>query len=860
MFSQFHSIAAERLRRGRPLLVAVLVLGWVMPAAAEPSLAEAVANLNAEDFRVREDAEAVLRGLKPEEEATLVELTGSSDPEVAFRARRALMYVRLGMNGGFPEDLARQIASLPEQSRRESSATMARVLGLHPLPLLTVAGLHTELLNGAYKYNRVEPMQLSALSEAIIATAANRNQPVEMAKLRPEIYHNETLACLVTGYARLSANNFGAILPTYAKWVEKRPALVAMLNGPAVQLEMARITSLGKDPAQQIPRLLTLARNFPNPSEQRKVVLARMVQLLRATSDFPLESLDRDQGYTLFAALEENWDPQMDVSGYKKFRQRFPGPHPTPEASTLEAIYTLDTEGVNAALAMALRQPKDHAAVWLGTYLQSHPEAIPNPFVIPEVKKGQRRHAHLAPFLNALVPLRSLPEMEANPKAMATFEALLRDENWLEAALQANVARLVFFQWIRQETLDTGVAKHLKEDTDLLRALGRLLVTKPESMGLINPANQKPISLQRILLGMLEVTPVPRPAADTVFQYAEEWQRVHPELWKTDAFRYELAKAESLAPNRTAGLHALIKAAANYPSDSPMFALANRSMRRYPEEALTFPTEKLNQQEGILFFRTFGIGNDAKRNFASAYLKFRKRFPEPLPEPEAMPLEAIAMLDAKQPNKAFGLALLQDATFAAQWTGEWINEHPDGLDKPLTLPNLGNHPSEHCDALLGAIAPYQTLDEARARPAQMKAIQTLLDTPEWLDAAVRGKNPKIVAFYFLLKNQLDDLLAKRVSGRAEFLTELGAILADHPEALATINPANQKPDDLKPLAQGIKRAGKNSIPPAVQKTLEKWEATHPGSTTAPAEPQPDPRNRGRGQMQFQMQLQIEEGW
>jgi len=835
-----------------------------MPAAASAlTFEEALANMANEDFTLREAGEDFLRTLSLDDIPRLEALMLSPDPEVAFRARRALLFVRLRLIDPFPQDLAKKIAILPETNRRETRATIDQLLGLQPLPLLTLAGLHSEILANPHLYSRVAGESLKALAEAIIFTASAKAQSLQIAEVRPQLYRDETLALLADGFAKRQGSNLEPIVAVYASWLAQRPQMLPMLTGAAVPLELARIQTEAPEPNTQIPQLLTLARTFPSISPQRKAVSARVTHLLRSNPGFPIDSLNRDDGYTLFAALEENWDPQMDVSSYRKFRQRFPDAHPNPESSTLEAIYLMEKEGVNASLALALNQPNDRAAVWLGTYLQANPESIPNPLVIPPFKKDQRRHAHTSPFLNAMVPLRDLNEMDSNPKAMAAFEALLRNDEWIDTALQANVGRLVYFQWIRDATLDAAIPKHLTGSTDRLRALGRLLVTKPDSMALINPAHQSPLDLQRILLGMLE-QPLPTAVAEVLFTHADEWVKLYPDMWKTDAFRFEIPRIESMAANRTEALHKLLSLATKYPNakpapdhgapQNPALGVLLRSIKRYPEEALTFATTKLTAEEGYLFFSTFGSTPEAKNTYAERYRAFRKRFTELPPEQESLPLEALIYLDAKQPDKAFALSMLQDSTVAAAWVGEWLNENPAALEKPLTLPFIGNHPRPHCDALLGSLAPYRTLAECDVHPNQMAALKILLDTPEWLDASVRGESLRLLCLHILLTGELDQMLAKRLSGQPKAVVQLGGLLAENPQLLATINPENQTAASLQPLVLGLSQA--NATPQQrseIDKAIQKWAKTIPEVLDAPAPVQTPQHERNQ---RFQMQLQI----
>jgi alkanesulfonate monooxygenase SsuD/methylene tetrahydromethanopterin reductase-like flavin-dependent oxidoreductase (luciferase family) len=833
-----------------------------MPAVSALTFEEAVANMTNEDFSLREAGEDFLRALSLDDIPRLEALMLSPDPELAFRSRRALLFVRLRLDGPFPPDLAKKIALLPETNRRDTRATIDQLLGLQPLPILTLAGLHSEILANPHRYSRVGGESLKALGDALTTTASSKGEPLQIAEVRTLLYRNETLALLADGFARRQGANLEPIVGIYSSWVAKRPALLPMLTGAGIPLELVRIQAETQGANKQIPQMLTLARSFPSPSDQRKTILARMTQLLRANPSFPIDSLDRDQGYTLFAALEENWDPQMDVSSYHKFRQRFPDAHPNPESSTLEAIYLMEKEGVNTSLALALNQPNDRAAVWLGTYLQAHPEKIPNPLVIPPFKKDQRRHAHTSPFLNAMVP-RDLNEMQSNPKAMAAFEAILRNDQWIDTALQANAGRLLYFQWIREGTLDAAIPKHLTGSTDRLRALGRLLVTKPDSMALINPAHQSPLDLQRILLGMLE-QPLPTAVAEVLFTHADEWVKLYPDMWKNDAFRFEIPRIESIAANRTEALHQLLSLATKYPnakpdpghgaSQNPALGMLLRSIKRYPEEALTFPTAKLAAEEAYLFFSVFGSTPEAKKNFAERYRAFRKRFTEQPPELESLPLEALIYLDAKQPNKAFALSMLQDSTVAAEWVGEWLNENPEALEKTLTLPNLGNRPRPHCDALLGALAPYRTLAECQAHPKQMAALKLLIDTPEWLDASLRGESARLVCLHILHTGDLDQMLARRLSGQPQAAVQLGGLLAENPQLLGSIKPENQTAASLQPLVLGLSQA--NATPQQrseIDKAIQEWAKTIPEVLEKPApiqklQPERNPR--------FQMQLQI----
>jgi len=854
------------------LLVALLATLVALPVLAAPAAAaelnfdEALAQLSAEEFSQREAGEAFLRALSLDDAPRLEPLLAAADPEVAFRARRALLWVRLRLNDSFPAELAAKIAALPEMSRRETRSTIAELLGLNPPALITLAGLHTELLTNAHRYNRFNPETLKNLSNAVTVAASSKSETLQISQVRPQLYSDQTLALLADGFAKRHAGDLAHVVPVYSSWVAKRPAILPLLAGSAIPLEIARIQAQNPEPNKQIGALLTLAASYPAPSEQRKAVLARMTQTLRANPTFPIESLDREQGYTLFAALEENWDPQMDVSAYLKFRARFPEPRANSETSTLEVVYLLEKDGPNAALALALNQPKDHAAVWLGTWMQAHPEKIPNPLVIPELKKGQNRHSHTGPFLNALVPLRELREIESNPKALAAIEAILRDEQWLELALKANVGRIVYFEWIRKGTLDANIPKHLTGSTDRLRALGRLMISKPESMAMINPAHQTPLDLQRILLGMLE-QPLTPAVAEVFFTHADEWVKLYPDMWKTDGFRFELPRIESMAANRTEALHKLLSLATKYPnqradaeagiSPNPAIGVLLRSIKRYPEEALNFPTAKLTAEEGYLFFSVFATTPEAKKNFAQRYRAFRKRFSEPPPEPESLPLEAFIYLDAKQPNKAFALSLLQTYVTAAEWTGEWLNENPEALEKPLNLPNQRNRDNAHqkCRALLEALAPYRTLAECQAHPKQMAALKVLLDAPEWLDAAVRGEAIHLVFLHILLTGELDEMLAKRLAGQPEAATALGALFAQHPEALRSIKPENQSVATLQPFVLGLSQANPNpQLRADIDQILQNWAKAIPGVLDKPV---PAPKPRQDGGQGFQLQLQME---
>jgi hypothetical protein len=577
-------------------------------------------------------------------------------------------------------------------------------------------------------------------------TAASKSETLEISQIRAQNYSDQTLALLADGFARRQGNELGPIIAAYSSWVTKRPAILPLLAGAAIPLELARIQVENAAPNPQITTMITLAAAFPDPCDQRKAILARVSQTLRANPQFPIESLDREQGYNLFAALEDNWDPQMDVGDYRKFRERFPEPRPKPDASTLEAIYLLDKQGANAALVLSLSQPNDHAAVWLGTHLLANPDKIPNTLVLPALQKnpnGQTRprtqfSLHLCAFLNALVPPSSLPEMESNPKAMAAFVAILRDDQWL-ASLSPNT-------------------------NDILQKL-IILATK----------------------------------------YA------NPKL-----------------------------------RESPAFAAALRAVNRYRDDALSFSTSLLSAEEGYLFFKTFCTTAKAKKSYGGRYRTFRQRFTEEPPEVESLPLEALIFLDAAQPNKAFALSLLQESTAAAEWTGEWLNEHPEAMEKAFPLPNGENWPRGQCGALLKSLAPYRTLAECQAHPKQMAALKVLIDTPEWLDAGLRGDSSRIVCLQILLAGDLDRMVSTRLSGQPGAVTELGSLLAEQPEMLRSIKPENQTAASLRPLVLGLSQANANPQQRAeINKVLEEWAKTIPAVLDKPA-PVQKPRPEGNG--------------
>lgn len=809
------------------LFAALLPLSGVARAT---TFEQAAAELADEDFSVREDAERFLQALPLEDVPRLEALARQPDPEVAFRARRALLHVRLRMVESIPADLAAKIADIRNLPQGEISRAFQQLMEVDPHPLLTLAGLHSEILANRKRYPRVDDEIFAELSKSVAAAAAAASHGPEIARIRVDFYQDETLALLAEGYAKLHTTRLESILPVYSRWVAQRPGIVPLLARWGTALEITRIEGSTANPHEQVRGLLNLARKYENPSDQRKAVLARMTQLLREHPGFPVESLDLDSGFTYFAALEENWDPAMDVTPYRKFRDRFPGPHPEPEASILEATYLLEKEGFNAALALALRQRTDRAAVWLGTWLQAHPKAAPKPFVIPPLRKEERRHAHLTGFFNALVPFRTLPEMEDNPETMAVFHALAGEDKLLETALQSNVGRLVYFEWIRRGTLDESIPKFLAGSTDRLRELGRLLVTKPETMKLVDPVNQSAADLQRILLGMLEASPLPPGIARVVFSQADRWQSVHSDLWQTDSFRFDIPRIESLAPTRREGLHGLLKMAVGFEEETPAMGAALRAIRRYQADASDFPVALLTADEGYLFFRTFGTKPEAKKLFGDAYLEFRRRFPGPAPAPEACPLEVLTHLEEGQIEKAFGLALLQDSSASAQWIGEWLHEQPGALARPLFVPfNRGNLHQAKCDALLGGLAPWRTLAELDANPRVLAAYEVLAEAPVWIEAATRGSNSHLACHHFLRAERLDKAVATTLSGKGKALNQLGEFLAEKPGLLAAIKPENQKTPDLRAILDGLSASNPDDArQKSILETVASWRQSHPG--------------------------------
>jgi|GEM_PF-6563761 len=620
-------------------LAALLALGAVHSAAAL-TFEEAAAKLASEEFAEREAGEKFLSMLGMEHLPRLEALSKGPDPEVAFRSRRALLCVRLGL--GLSPEVAKKIADLRGMNPRQISAAIDQLLATDSLGLIPLAGLHTEMLTNVPAYAHLHSESRQNLCAALSATAALQTQPIDISQIHPQNYHAETLGLLAAGFSQRHRHNLSPILPVYSAWLATRPELRALLPDSAIPLELARIQANFPGPLLQpgdakkhIAQLLALANLFPLPSPQHKAVLAGITEVLPSSPHFPIESLELDQGITLLAALQDNWNPQLDITLYERFRQRFPHAVPA-KNTTLEVTYLIEKEGVNAALALALQQDNTHAAFWLGTWLQANPEKIPNPLKIPAFVKEERRQEVLRPFINALVPLRTLAEMEANPKAMAACQTLLADDEWLEAALKANVALPFFFHWIRQGTLDTAISKHLAGSTDRLRALGRLLVTKPESMASINPAHQSPLDLQRILLGMLE-QPLQRPVAKLVFAQADEWLKLYPDMLRTNAFRFDIPRAESLSANGSEILKNLLSLAPKYSAafakDDPAYLALLRSLNRFSLEAQTFPTTSLTAEEGYLFFSTFAATPATEKIFAERYEAFRMRHSKARSEP-----------------------------------------------------------------------------------------------------------------------------------------------------------------------------------------------------------------------------------
>lgn len=616
------------LRGTRWVAVALLALGAI-PTASALSFEEAVAMLASEEFAEREKGEKFLSSLGLETIPRLKALVQAPDPEVAFRSRRALLCVRLGLEPTVPPGLVRKITALGELSPDEIRATVDQLLAIKP-GLLTLAGLHTELINKTPAFVRLNPDWFEQFSDAF-RDAAAAPSPVDISQIDAQSYCNQTLSILAAGFSQRHADNLAPLVKAYSSWVNNRPQLPALLTEAAVPLELARIQArASSDPPspadikKQVVEIVAFANLSPKGSRQQKLILAG-ADILRDGTHSPIDALDLREGLALLTALQDNWTQQMDASLYERFRQRFPDATP-PKGSTLEVTYLLEKDGVNAALALALSQPQPHGAIWLGSWLQLNPDKIPNPLVIPTFSK--EKPVDLRPFINALVPLRSVAEMQANPAAMAASEVLLRDAAWLTAALKADVTLPFFCHWIRAGTLDTAIPKHLTGSTDRLRALGRVLVTTPASLATINPAQQNPLDLQRILLGMLE-QPLPRPVAKVVFAQADEWLKLYPDMWQTNGFRFDIPRAEFLAPNDTEALANLLslapKHAAGFAQDDPAYAALLRSLKRYTQEAQTFPTTNLTSAEGSLFFNTFAATPETAKLFAERYEAFRKQ-------------------------------------------------------------------------------------------------------------------------------------------------------------------------------------------------------------------------------------------
>jgi hypothetical protein len=157
------------------------LLAGVTLGAGDPDWGATVRDLGHAEYRVREQAEAVLRQTGAAAIPFLESVENSPDPEIRERARRILADIRLGVTPAWPEEWvtqARQYSAIPADQRPAFLRQVAERLRSDGVPFLI-----SRALTG-------EPAVLALvreLDDATMAQAVLTQLPGEQASKHPEL-------------------------------------------------------------------------------------------------------------------------------------------------------------------------------------------------------------------------------------------------------------------------------------------------------------------------------------------------------------------------------------------------------------------------------------------------------------------------------------------------------------------------------------------------------------------------------------------------------------------------------------------------------------------------------------------------
>jgi hypothetical protein len=412
--------------------------GVSLAAPAAMTLEEAGAALGSDVFKVREQAEQVIRQAGLAQFDQIERLTHSPDPEIAARARRCLPIVLLDIDERIPADLANRLRRIDELPPPELEQIIGELQALDPPRPLTLLALHSYWKAVMPEFTDTTHKLIGALENALPAALRGRDVPTEMERVQPARYGMNTLALVINGLCRTHGDEIEALLPLQACWTKAHPQLVTLLNADGYRLVICREATQAPDRSEALRQLLILGARSDLTNDQQSAVRRQLAEYREEAATLPVDSLDQDTGWYFFNVFGSDQSGASCLAAYRAYRKRFPA---IAESSLLgqplEVLLVLEQAGAGAAMDYALKQSVHGGVMVLGEWLHAHPESIREPLPLPQLKEGQSYPYRTVKFFRLFAPYADEEELNRHPEIAAAFKILTKDPRWQEVAKQA---------------------------------------------------------------------------------------------------------------------------------------------------------------------------------------------------------------------------------------------------------------------------------------------------------------------------------------------------------------------------------------------------------------------------------------
>ena len=272
------------------------------------TLDEAGVALGNESFKVREEAEQVIRMAGMDEYDRIARLAHSDNPEVAARGRRSLPIVLLGIDDRFPPDLAAKLRRIDDFSGRDLDPIVDALKSLDPPRPVTLIGLHSHWQAQRPDFTEATGKVIASLEQGIHSVLRTDTVLTELNRLHPDRYQAQTLAMVLNGLCKQRPDDLIALLPLNEAWTRAHPRLPELLNADGYQLVVAREANMTPDRVEALGKILNYEATRTLSPAQMAAVQQAVQAALRGEgvlTDLSRLNPERYETETLAMVLDE---------------------------------------------------------------------------------------------------------------------------------------------------------------------------------------------------------------------------------------------------------------------------------------------------------------------------------------------------------------------------------------------------------------------------------------------------------------------------------------------------------------------------------------------------------------------------